>query len=72
MTEVEIHMETEQKEVLKDPVCGMSVEPATAKHRAEYGGETYYFCSAGCHEKFIAGPGRFLGDDLHQREAVKP
>jgi Cu+-exporting ATPase len=59
MTEVEIHMKTEQKEAVKDPVCGMSVEPATAKHRVEYGGETYYFCSAGCHEKFAAEPGVF-------------
>jgi P-type Cu+ transporter len=44
----------------KDPVCGMSVDPATAKHKAEHGRATYYFCSAGCREKFVADPGRFL------------
>ena len=31
-----------------DPVCGMTVDPHTAKHRAEHQGHTYYFCSAGC------------------------
>jgi P-type Cu+ transporter len=45
----------------KDPVCGMSVDPATAKHRAEHAGETFFFCSGGCHEKFVADPARYLG-----------
>ena len=44
----------------KDPVCGMSVDPATAKHSAEHDGQTYYFCSAGCRGKFVAEPARFL------------
>ena len=35
-----------------DPVCGMTVDPHTAKHRADYRGHTYYFCSAGCRDKF--------------------
>ena len=42
---------------VKDPVCGMSVDPHTAKHRAEHQGRTYYFCSAGCRTKFIEDPG---------------
>jgi len=42
----------------RDPVCGMQVDPHTAKHRAEHAGRTYYFCSAGCREKFIADPKR--------------
>ncbi len=47
-----------------DPVCGMSVDPSTAKHRSENDGETYYFCSAGCLEKFEGDPQRYLtGDD---------
>ncbi|QIB34940.1 heavy metal translocating P-type ATPase [Ancylobacter pratisalsi] len=45
---------------VKDPVCGMDVDPATAKHRAEHEGATYYFCSAGCREKFVADPGKYL------------
>ena len=44
----------------KDPVCGMTVDPASAKHRFEHGGETYVFCSAGCATKFAADPGRYL------------
>ena len=38
----------------------MSVDPATAKHKAEHAGATYYFCCAGCREKFVAEPARFL------------
>jgi len=45
-----------------DPVCGMSVDPASAKHSAEFAGKTYYFCSAGCREKFLAEPQRYLGE----------
>ncbi|MDB5512150.1 MAG: copper-translocating P-type ATPase [Enterovirga sp.] len=44
----------------KDPVCGMSVDPATAKHRAEHGGESFFFCSAGCRTKFVADPATYL------------
>jgi Cu+-exporting ATPase len=43
-----------------DPVCGMTVDPATAKHRADYRGQPYYFCSAGCRAKFIADPQKYL------------
>jgi len=43
-----------------DPVCGMTVDPATAKHRSEHGGKTYYFCAAGCKAKFDADPGKYL------------
>jgi Cu+-exporting ATPase len=44
-----------------DPVCGMTVDPHTAKHRADYRGHTYYFCSAGCRTKFVADPQKYLG-----------
>ena len=44
----------------RDPVCGMSVNRATSQHRFEYGGETFYFCSAGCCAKFAADPARYL------------
>jgi Cu+-exporting ATPase len=46
--------------LVKDPVCGMTVDPATAKHKAERGGKTFFFCSTGCREKFVADPARFL------------
>ncbi|HEY1544168.1 MAG TPA: YHS domain-containing protein, partial [Xanthobacteraceae bacterium] len=44
----------------KDPVCGMTVDPATAKHRTEHGGNAYYFCCAGCRAKFESDPARHL------------
>ncbi|GAB2179401.1 heavy metal translocating P-type ATPase [Dongia sp. agr-C8] len=44
----------------KDPVCGMDVDPATAKHRHEHAGKAYYFCSAGCRVKFESDPQKYL------------
>ena len=58
-----------------DPVCGMRVDPATSKHRAEHGGQTFHFCSAGCRTKFVADPGRYLGGPdsaLRRAEPVVP
>jgi len=43
-----------------DPVCGMTVEVETARHRVEHGGRTFYFCNPRCREKFLAAPDRFL------------
>ncbi|WFU24801.1 heavy metal translocating P-type ATPase [Bradyrhizobium sp. CB1717] len=45
---------------VKDPVCGMTVDPATSKHRFEHHGETFHFCSAGCRTKFAADPAKYL------------
>ena len=47
-------------EKVRDPVCGMSVDPATSKHRFDHGGETFHFCSAGCRAKFAANPAKYL------------
>lgn len=43
-----------------DPVCGMSVDPATSQHQFEHHGQTYHFCSAGCRSKFEAEPRKYL------------
>ena len=43
-----------------DPVCGMTVDPETSKHRSDYRGVTYHFCSAGCRTKFAAAPEQYL------------
>ena len=43
-----------------DPVCGMRVDPATARHRFAYNGQDYYFCSGRCRERFEAEPEKFL------------
>jgi len=45
--------------LVRDPVCGMSVDPATATQHADFGGETYYFCSAGCRAAFVSDPARY-------------
>ncbi len=44
----------------KDPVCGMNVHPATAKHVHEHAGKNYYFCCGGCAAKFRANPQQYL------------
>src|SRR5579859_2992625 len=44
----------------RDPVCGMNVDPATAKHIYQYGEKNYYFCCAGCVEKFKGNPLQYL------------
>jgi xanthine dehydrogenase accessory factor len=43
-----------------DPVCGMKVEVATAKHRADHAGRSFYFCNPRCKEKFLKAPDQFL------------
>jgi P-type Cu+ transporter len=43
-----------------DPVCGMRVDPATAKHRFTYKAQDYFFCSGRCRERFEAEPEKFL------------
>jgi xanthine dehydrogenase accessory factor len=43
-----------------DPICGMSVQVASAQHVHEHEGSTYYFCCAGCLTKFAADPGKYL------------
>ena len=47
-------------ERVRDPVCGMMVDPHTTPHRGQHGGRTYYFCSAGCGRKFAADPAKYL------------
>src|SRR5436305_1192050 len=61
----------------RDPVCGMMVDPATAKAKAEYAGETYFFCHPGCAQKFQANPEQYfkprpVGNGLVTLGAPKP
>ncbi|MCZ8184032.1 MAG: heavy metal translocating P-type ATPase [Beijerinckiaceae bacterium] len=55
---------------VKDPVCGMSVDPLTAKHHARHEEHDYYFCSDGCRVKFIADPQRYLAPP--EQRAAEP
>ena len=45
----------------RDPVCGMSVDPARAAATLQHDGTTYYFCHPSCRDKFKADPQRYLG-----------
>ena len=46
-----------------DPVCGMTVNPATTPHHADHKGTTYHFCGASCRSKFIGNPLKYLDAD---------
>src|SRR3989442_13943959 len=48
---------------VKDPVCGMTVDPRNAAGSYEYKLQTYFFCSPGCREQFKADPERFLNHE---------
>ena len=43
-----------------DPVCGMSIDPATAVGSSSYNGQTYHFCSRGCETKFDLAPAEYI------------
>ena len=44
----------------RDPVCGMEVKPRNAAASFAHGGQTYYFCSADCHDRFAREPEKYL------------
>jgi len=53
-------------ELVHDPVCGMSVDPQHAAEEVTHSGETHYFCSSGCAEKFRKEPERYLAEHAHR------
>ena len=52
-----------------DPVCKMEVNPASAEAQSEWGGQTFYFCSQECKERFDGEPERYIDetDRAHAR-----
>src|SRR5271166_3504482 len=54
---------------VKDPVCGMNVDPAKAKHHFEHAGKSYYFCCGHCAEKFKANPEKYLTQSMPPRSS---
>ncbi len=58
--------------LVKDLVCGMTVDAETTPHHAEYEGESYYFCSASCRTKFVADPEHYLGSEAKAAEPMAP
>lgn len=51
---------SEHEAKVVDPVCGMTVDPESTDHHAEHEGQKFHFCSARCHEKFVADPQSYL------------
>ena len=58
-----IKMDKRRKIMVKDPVCGMDVDPKTAAAKSDYQGKTYYFCSQGCKKAFDKEPQKYVGKD---------
>ena len=54
-----------------DPVCGMTVEKEHAADTTEYNGETLYFCSPGCGQRFRSDPLRYLSGGNEPMQLVK-
>ncbi|TME04425.1 MAG: YHS domain-containing protein [Chloroflexi bacterium] len=55
--------------LVRDPVCGMSVDPATSDEKVEYMGASYYFCSAGCRSTFEKDPARYTSQVVQVEHA---
>ncbi len=45
---------------VKDPVCGMDIDPKNAASKSDYQGQTYYFCSQGCKKAFDKEPNKYV------------
>ena len=54
--------------MVKDPVCGMEVDPKTAGGKSDYKGQTYYFCSLGCKKAFDQEPEKYANAPAHGNE----
>jgi YHS domain-containing protein len=59
--------DSQRKEItmVKDPVCGMDVDPKTATNKTEYEGQIYYFCSPGCKKDFDRNPEKYVKTAAH-------
>ena len=54
--------------MVKDPVCGMEIDPKTAAGKSDYQGQTYYFCAPGCKKAFDQEPGKYIKTVSHGDE----
>ncbi|QEW18933.1 Copper-transporting P-type ATPase [Marinibacterium anthonyi] len=54
------HHDSDTQGIIRDPVCGMTVDPDAGKPTAEHDGHLYHFCSDGCRAKFVGDPGAWL------------
>ena len=58
-TRVAEHAAVERATEARDPICGMMVKTAGARHQHQHAGRTYYFCCDGCRELFAGDPDRY-------------
>ncbi len=63
---------TSDAATVKDPVCGMSVDPDAGKPSAKHKGETYHFCSQKCHDKFVDDPEHILSGAHRKKDEDLP
>ena len=63
---------SEHGAIVRDPVCGMDVDIRSTPHKLRLGDSDYYFCSAGCLEKFKANPDRYLNPPEHDPAVQSP
>ncbi|MCH7484874.1 MAG: YHS domain-containing protein [Chloroflexi bacterium] len=58
-SEANIAKEVVLEKLVKDPVCGMEIDPASAAGSSEYEGQTIYFCNLNCKQSFDAEPEKY-------------
>ncbi len=63
-----VAFEEEARVIVKDPVCGMEIEPATAYGKTEYADQTFYFCSKHCEEEFKKNPEKYASKEPEKHE----
>jgi P-type Cu+ transporter len=68
MAKMRMHAPEANPQSAIDPVCGMTVDPETAKWTSHHAGQTFYFCNPGCKAKFDANPPAYT----KQKEEAKP
>ncbi|UZJ44543.1 heavy metal translocating P-type ATPase [Marinimicrobium sp. C6131] len=66
------HSQQGHPHAVKDPVCGMTVDPHTAEHRSQHGGKTWYFCSSRCQSRFDENPEQYLGEQPPREASISP
>src|SRR5271166_6588867 len=55
-----------------DPICGMSVDPAKAAAKIDHAGQSYYFCSKGCAQRFAQSPDKYAAAIDSQKHSSPP
>ena len=55
--------------LIRDPVCGMTMETTATAARSEYQGQTYHFCCSGCKAKFDRAPEQYLSKSGDNRQS---